>query len=83
MKTVQLIKVTQEILYYKDGELISSPEFTDKLLCALYGNTKELRSETVIETWRCKSKKEADLRFWEWMEENTADASNYYLVFIS
>jgi len=83
MKIVQLIKITESILYLENGEIIKE-DLTpyQKLLISIYGEAKHLRSEEVIERWHVKTEKEADRRFWDYMEENNIDDTrNYYLVF--
>jgi len=40
-----------------------------------------MKTESVIERWTLKTKKEADERFWHWCEENNKDFRNYYIVF--
>lgn len=83
MKTAQLIKVTLNTLYLKDGIVISeilSP--SQKLQHSIFGDTKIMKVEEVIERWYLKTKKEADKRFWDFMTENKIeDTSNYYIVF--
>ena len=83
MKTAQLIKVTLNTLYLKDGIVISeilSP--SQKLQHPIFGETKTMRVEEIIERWNLKTKKEADKRFWDFMTENKIeDTSNYYIVF--
>jgi hypothetical protein len=83
MKTAQLIKVTSSTLYLRDGNVINevlSP--SQKLQFSLFGETKTMKVEEVIERWNIKSKKEAEKRFWYFMIENKIeDSSIYYIVF--
>jgi len=84
MKTAQLVKVTTTTLYLKDG-IVTSGEIlspSQKLQHSIFGETKTIRVEEVIERWHLKTKKEADKRFWDFMTENKIeDISNYYIVF--
>jgi hypothetical protein len=82
MKTVQLIKVTETTLYYKNGEVINQ-QLTpiEKLHISVYGKTKQLRTEEVVERWNVKTKREADKRFWDFVEENKVESGDYYLIF--
>jgi len=83
MKIVQLVKVTTTTLYLKDGLVISeilSP--SQKLQHSIFGETKTMRVEEVIERWHLKTKKEADKRFWDFMTENKIENTlDYYIVF--
>lgn len=82
IRQAQLIKREENTLYFKDGELVETPATeTERLAFAIFGETKILKSETVIEHWRIKSQKEATKRFWDWCEENKVDSRNYFLVF--
>ena len=84
MKTAQLVKVTTTTLYLKDG-IVTSGEIlspSQKLQHSIFGETKTMRVEEIIERWNLKTKKEADKRFWDFMTENKIeDTSNYYIVF--
>jgi hypothetical protein len=83
MKTAQLVKVTTTTLYFKDGIVISeilSP--SQKLQHSIFGETKTMRVEEVIESWHLKTKKEADKRFWDFMTENKIENTfDYFIVF--
>ena len=83
MKTAQLIKVTTTTLYLKDGLVISdmlSP--AQKLQHSIFGETKTMRVEEVVERWHLNTKKEADKRFWDFMTENKIENPlDYYIVF--
>ena len=83
MKTAQLIKVTLNTLYLKDGIVISEIlSSSQKLQHSIFGETKTMRVEEIIERWNLRTKKEADKRFWDFMTENKIeDTSNYYIVF--
>lgn len=83
MKTAQLVKVTTTTLYLKDGIVISeklSP--SQKLQHAIFGETKTMRVEEIIERWHLKTKKEAEKRFWDFMTENKIENPlDYFIVF--
>ena len=83
MKTAQLIKVTESTLFLKDGLVISEVLTSEqKLMHAIYGETKAMRVETVVEIWHVKTQKDANVRFWDYMTENKIeDPSIYYVVF--
>lgn len=83
MKQIQLIKKDSIILYYKDGELVSNKiTASEKLYLAMYGETRIMNTETVIERWYVKNNKESELMFWKYMNENNIiDSSSYYIVF--
>lgn len=75
----QLIEVIETTIYMKDGVVIEKPE--NALLHAIYGETKTLKTESVIERWPMKTKKDANQMFWDWCEKNKKDFRNYYIVF--
>jgi len=83
MKTAQLVNVTTTTLYLKDGIVTSeilSP--SQKLQHSIFGETKTMRVEEVIERWHLKTKKEADKRFWDFMTENKIENTfDYFIVF--
>lgn len=82
MYRAQLIEVTETTLYMKDGVVIEKPETKEKQLAhAIFGESKVMRTESVIERWTLKTKKEAQKRFWDWCEENKKDFRNYFVVF--
>jgi hypothetical protein len=82
MKTIQLIKATETTLYLQDGKVISevlTP--SEKLRHTIFGETKQLKTEEVVERWNVRSNKEGEKRFWDYMNENKIqDSSNYYIV---
>ena len=82
MYTAQLIHTEETIIYKKDGLVISEPKSSeDKLLHSIFGETIVLKSETIEERWTLRNKKEADKRYWDFINENNLDFRNYYLVF--
>lgn len=82
IRQAQLIKTETKTVYLKDDKIIDVPETEqEKLAHQIFGQTKVIRSETVIERWRIKTQKEAEKKFWDWCEENKADFRDYYLVF--
>lgn len=82
MYRAQLIEVTETTLYMKDGLVVEKPETeTRALMHAIFGETKVLKTESIIERWTLKTKKEAQKRFWDWCCENNKDFRNYYVVF--
>jgi hypothetical protein len=84
MTQAQLIEVTETILYMKDGIIVSEPKTdNEKLLHSIFGETKVMKSESVIERWNLKRKKDADVMFWNFITDNNKDSRNYYVVFTS
>ncbi len=82
MKSAQLIHVEEKVLYLKDGIVISEPtKDNDKLLHALFGETKIMKTESVVEHLFFKNKKDADVLFWNYMNQYNLDFREYYLVF--
>lgn len=82
MKRAQLIEVTETTIYIKDGQIVGAPSTSnEKLHHAIYGETRTMKTETVIERWNLKTKKDAEKRFWDWCEENKKDFRNHYIVF--
>lgn len=82
VRQAQLIHKEEKTLYFKDGEVIEAPATeTERLAHAIFGETKVMATETIIERWNIKSQKEATAKFWNWMEENKKDSTNYYIVF--
>lgn len=81
MRNIQLIHKEERVIYLKDGLVCDTPKTTEQgLQHAIFGETKVITTETVIERWRVKNQKEADTKFWNWMEENKADSRFYFLV---
>jgi hypothetical protein len=83
MITAQLIKATFTTIYMRDGVITSEPTSPEKKLQhAIFGETKTMKVEEVVERWHLKTKKESDKRFWDFMTENKIkDPSDYYVVF--
>ena len=82
MYSAQLIEIKETTLYMKDGKVIATPtDATEKLHHTIFGETKTMKSETVIERWNLKTKKEANAKFWAFCEQNKVDFRNYYVVF--
>jgi len=82
MYQAQLVEVIEKTLYIQDGQVIETPkDESAKLAHAIFGETKVMRTETVIERWNLKTKKEADKRFWDFCSQNKADFRNYFVVF--
>jgi hypothetical protein len=77
--TAQLIEIKETTIYMQDGIVIAKPE--NVLLHAIYGETRVMKTETVVARWNLKTKKEADKLFWDYCTENNADFRNYYVVF--
>lgn len=80
MKQAQLIHKEERIIYLKDGQILDSPVENNPLLHAIFGETKVITTEIVVERWNIKTKREADRRFWDWCESNNQDYRNYYVV---
>ena len=83
METAQLIKATISTLYLKDSVVVSE-NLTDKekLQHSIFGETKTMRTEEIIERWNLKNKKDSEKMFWNFMEENKInDTENYFIVF--
>lgn len=81
MRNLQLIHKEEKVIYLKDGVVCEVPKTeTEGLLHAIFGETKVITTETVIERWRVKNMNEANTKFWDWMEENKADSRFYYIV---
>jgi len=83
MKIAQLIKVSEEVIYKNEnGGILETLTPKLKLLHILtkpdlYTTTK---SEEVIESWKYKTKKEIDLKFWDYINNNNLDARNYHII---
>lgn len=81
-RQAQLVKREEKTLYLKDGEVVETPATEqERLAHSIFGETKFMRTESVIEHWRIKSQKEASQRFWNWIEENKVDSRDYFIVF--
>lgn len=81
-RQAQLIYKEEKMIYLKDGKVCETPATeTAKLSHAIFGESKVMVTEKIIERWRIKSLKEANVKFWTWMEENKVDSRNYYIVF--
>lgn len=81
MRNLQLIHKEEKVIYLKDGVVCEVPKTeAEGLLHAIFGETKVITTETVIERWRVKNMNEANIKFWNWMEENKADSRFYYIV---
>jgi hypothetical protein len=81
MKTVQLIKVTTKTVYLKDGEVIEFPTDLEKIKSVIFEMTKTMRTVEVIEIWRVKTKKDAELKFWLYMEEHNLNPDDFFTVY--
>lgn len=82
MYTVELIKEEISSTYKIDNEIIPNPTPEQKLSCAIFGNCFHTKTETVVDTWKVKTKKLAEPLFWDFFKINpNEDASNYYLNF--
>lgn len=82
IRQAQLINRQEQVIYMKDGAVCETPASEmEKLAHSIFGETKIMKTETIIEHWRIKTQKEATEKFWNWIEENKADSRDYYLVF--
>jgi len=78
----QLIHREEKIIYLKDGIICEIPKSDmEKLSHAIFGETKIMVTETIIERWNIKTKKDATTMFWNWVEKNKVDYRDYYIVF--
>ncbi len=81
MLTAQLINRREKVLSYHNGNLIENPTENQALVSAIHGESKVITTEEVVERWKLKSKKEANQRFWDFIESEKVDSRNYYVVF--
>jgi len=82
MVQAQLIFREEKIIWMKDGLICEAPaNDMEKLSHAIFGQTKVMTTESIIERWALKNKKEANQRFWNWIEKSKVDSRNYYVVF--
>ena len=81
MKTAQLILRTETELYLNEkGELLNLNP-TEKMAHIILGKkTKTLKTEEVVCRFRGKNNKELDIQFWNYMESEKLDATNYFMV---
>jgi hypothetical protein len=81
MKTAQLIKREERILYLGDNGEILSLNATEKLAHSIMGKeTKTIKTEEVVTRFRAQNNKKLDLMFWNWMETENLESVNYFLV---
>ena len=81
MIKAQLINRREKVLSFHNGNLIENPTQNQVLVSAIHGESKVIVTEEVVERWNLKTKKEANQRFWDYMEAERADYRFYYVVF--
>ena len=83
MYSTQLIYTKEVIKYFKDGVEVTPETYNEKLFFTLYGETKVIKTEKIVEEWKVKTKKEATLKFNNWINENNVAISDYHLVYVN
>jgi hypothetical protein len=82
IRNAQLIHREEKVIYLKDGQVCETPSTEiEKLAHSIFGETKIMKTETIVDRFRVKNQSEATNRFWDWIEENKVDSRDYYLVF--
>ena len=77
MYNTQLIYTEEIIKYFKDGVEITPKTYHEKLFFTLYGETKVIKTEKIVEEWKVKTKKEANLKFNNWI--NPVSLSSWHI----
>ena len=54
MYNTQLIYTKEVIKYFKDGVEVTPETYNEKLFFTLYGETKVIKTEKIVEEWKVK-----------------------------
>mgnify|MGYP001174219456 CR=1 FL=1 len=83
MKIAQLIKETVNHLYKDENGEILNLTADQKLMHSIFKPELCLvqKTEEIIERWRYRTKKEVDAMYWNFIKENNAEQSEYYIVY--
>ena len=54
MYNTQLIYTKEVIKYFKDGVEVTPKTYNEKLFFTLYGETKVIKTEKIVEEWKVK-----------------------------
>lgn len=81
-RNAQIIHKEEKVIYLKDGEVCEAPSNEmEKLAHSIFGETKIMKTETIVDRFRIRTQAEATKRFWDWVEEKEVDSRDYYIVF--
>jgi hypothetical protein len=82
IRNAQVIHREEKVIYLKDGEVCETPSSEmEKLAHSIFGETKIMKTETIVDRFRVKTQTQATKRFWDWVDEHRVDSRDYYLVF--
>lgn len=82
MKTAQLIKRTEIVMYNKDGVFTSELNEKEKLQIAIFGETKIITTEEIVFSFRGNTKKQIEQYCFNYLTaQNIENTSDYYLIF--
>ena len=82
MKKAILIERVTKTLYLKDGLVISLENAQEKLHHSIFGETKTMIEETEITSFFYKNKKDVNLMFWNYVEQNNLNSENLYIIYL-
>lgn len=82
MKKAILIERITKTLYLKNGLVLNLENAQEKLQHSIFGETKTMIEETEIDTFFYKNKKDVELMFWNYVNQNNLNSENLYIIYL-